>query len=183
MGKPRNKQNNGRPDREFEQRVVDLARVTRVMAGGKRMRFRACVAIGDKKGQCGMGLAKGADVSIAINKAANRARKNLIKVAIIKNTVPHKMYLKQKAAKILIKPAPEGTGVKAGGPVRVVLELAGVPNVVAKIMGTNNKINNVRCLLTMLSTFKVKGKAVKETATKVDVSETSTAKSADTKTK
>lgn len=143
-----------RPEREFDQRLIDLARVTRVMAGGKRMRFRACVALGDHKGRCGIGLAKGADVTIAINKAVNQAKKKMITVPIVNETIPHRLYLKKGAAKLLLKPAPKGTGVKAGGAIRVVLELAGVPNITGKILGTNNKVNNVKALIQALASFK-----------------------------
>src|SRR3989339_641311 len=109
-----------REEKEFDQKVIDLARVTRVMAGGKRMRFRACVAIGDKKGRVGFGLAKGADVSIAVEKAVTKAKKSLIKVPIVRETIPHAIFIKYKAARILLKPAPIGTGIKAGGPERQV---------------------------------------------------------------
>jgi small subunit ribosomal protein S5 len=141
---------------EFDQKIIDLARVTRVMAGGKRMRFRACVAIGDKKGRVGIGLAKGADVAISVNKAVTKAKKELIEIPIVNETIPHEMRIKLKAAKLLLKPAPRGTGVKAGGAIRVVLELGGVPNVVAKILGTNNKVNNVKALMEALKSFKVR---------------------------
>ncbi len=144
-------------EKEFDQRVIDLARVTRVMAGGKRMRFRACVAIGDRAGKFGIGLAKGADVSIAINKAVNQAKKNMVEIPIVKNTIPHRLYIKSKAAKILLKPAPEGTGIKAGGAIRMVLDLAGVPNITCKILGSNNKINNVRALVEAVDQFVVRG--------------------------
>lgn len=158
-----------RTEREFDQQVIDLARVTRVMKGGKRMRFRACVAIGDKKGRCGIGLAKGADVTMAINKAVNQAKKKLIKVPIIFDTIPHRIYIKKGAAKILLNPAPQGTGIKAGGAVRMVLELAGVPNVTGKILGTNNKVSNVKALLEALSSFKnIKSKEKKAEEKKVD---------------
>lgn len=136
---------------EFDQKIIDLARVTRVMAGGKRMRFRATVAIGNKKGKMGIGVAKGKDVAIAVNKAANRAKKNTVLVPIMNETIPHVVRIKYKAAKLLLKPAPKGTAVKAGGAVRVMLELAGVPNVVAKILGTNNKMNNVKALMQAVS--------------------------------
>jgi len=159
-----------REPQEFEQKIIDLARVTRVMAGGKRMRFRACVAIGDKKGRVGMGLAKGADVTLAVTKAVNKAKKTLITVPMIKETIPHEIRIKMKAANLLLKPAPKGTGVKAGGALRVVLELAGVPNVVAKILGTNNKINNVLALLEALTRFK-KPRREKVTAEKAIVIE------------
>jgi small subunit ribosomal protein S5 len=132
---------------EYEQKIIDLARVTRVMAGGKRMRFRATVAIGNKKGQMAIGVAKGKDVALAVNKAVNKAKKSLITIPFVRETIPHEVRIKFKAAKLLLKPAPKGTGVKAGGAVRVMLELAGVPNIVAKILGTNNKMNNVKALM------------------------------------
>jgi len=136
---------------EFEQRLVDLARVTRVMAGGKRLRFRACVVIGDLNGKIGWGMAKGADVSIAINKAVNQAKKKLITINIYKNTVRHESFTKFKSAKVYIKPAPEGRGVIAGGIVRDMLELAGIKDAIAKIYGTKNKINNVKAVYIALS--------------------------------
>lgn len=140
--------------KEYEQRVIDIARVTRVVAGGKRMRFRACVVIGNLKGRVGMGLQKGADVSAAVNKASAAAKKNLIEVPIIKETIPHQFKKKFKAALVLIKPAPKGTGIIAGGPLRAVLELTGIKNVVAKMIGSKNKINNVKALIYALSHLK-----------------------------
>lgn len=137
-------------EKEFEQKIVDIARVTRVMAGGKRMSFRACVVIGDRKGRVGMAVRKGADVTIAINKAVNAAKKHLIRVTIINDTVPHTIHEKFSAAYILLKPAPRGTGIIAGGPMRIVLELAGIKNVVAKMIGSRNKINNVKATLEAL---------------------------------
>lgn len=139
---------------EYEQRILDIARVTRVMAGGKRMSFRACVVIGDKKGKVAVALGKGADVAMAIGKAVNKAKKNIIDVPIVNNTIPHEIYLKQGAAKLLFKPARRGRGVIAGGVVRVILELAGVQNVTSKILGTNNKINNAKCTIEALKRLK-----------------------------
>jgi len=139
-----------KPQEEFEQRIVDLARVTRVMAGGKRMRFRACVVIGDKKGRVGIGLAKGADVTIAITKAVNKAKKAIVTVPIVNETIPHEVYKKVGAAKILLIPARKGKGVIAGGAARVVLELAGIRNVSSKILGTNNKVNIVKSVIEAL---------------------------------
>jgi len=141
--------------KEFDSTILDLARVTRVTKGGKRMRFRTCIIIGDRKGRVGYGVAKGADVQQSVSKATNQAKKNLIKVPIVNGTIPHEVTKKFNAAKVLIKPAPEGTGVKAGGAARVVLEMAGVPNVVAKIMGSNNKINNAKA--TVYALFDLKG--------------------------
>lgn len=139
---------------EFEQKIVDIARVTRVMAGGKRMRFRACVAVGDKKSKVAIGLAKGADVTIAVNKAVNKAKKNFVTVPIVNDTIPHEIIHKYGAAQVLLKPAKKGRGVIAGGAVRVVLELAGIKNITSKILGTNNKINNVKCVIDALNSLK-----------------------------
>ncbi|MFH0819620.1 MAG: 30S ribosomal protein S5 [bacterium] len=135
---------------EMSQAIIDLARVTRVMAGGKRMRFRAAVVIGDRKSSVGTGVAKGADVTIAINKAVAKARKNLIRSPIFNETIPCKIQEKFKAAKILLKPAPAGTGIIAGGAMRQVLELSGIKNVVGKNLGSNNKINIVSATMQAL---------------------------------
>lgn len=145
-----------REKEEFEQKLIEIRRVTRVMAGGKRMRFRACVVIGDRKGRVSYGIGKGPDVTIAIQKAITRAKKRVIHVPIVNDTIPHDVFHKFSAAKILIKPAPRGTGVKAGGAVRIVLDYAGVQNVVAKILGTNNKMNNVKATYDALKSMKTK---------------------------
>ncbi|MFZ4631838.1 MAG: 30S ribosomal protein S5 [Patescibacteria group bacterium] len=134
----------------MEQRILEVARVTRVMAGGKRMNFRACVAIGDKKGNVGVGLGKGADVTMAVNKAVNRAKKTMVNVPMINETIPHEVRLKMGAAKQLFKPAKKGRGVIAGGVTRIILELAGVKNVTSKALGSNNKVNNARCTIEAL---------------------------------
>lgn len=135
---------------EFEQRILDIARVTRVMAGGKRMNFRACVAIGDKKGKIAVGVGKGADVTMAVNKAVNKAKKDMISVSSINETITHAIYHKEGAAKLLFKPARQGRGVIAGGVARVIFELAGIKNVTCKQLGTNNKLNNARCVIEAL---------------------------------
>jgi len=139
---------------EFEQRIIDIARVTRVMAGGKRMRFRACVTIGDKKGKIGVGIAKGADVTMAVAKAVNKAKKNTIEIPIVNETIPHEIYFKKGAAKILLKPARKGKGVIAGGAIRTMLELSGIKNITSKNLGTNNKINIAECTLRALNSIK-----------------------------
>lgn len=130
--------------REFDQEIIDIARVTRVVAGGKRMRFRACVVIGDRKGRVAYALAKGSDVAGAVNKAVTAAKKRLIVVPLVNNTIPHKTLQKFGAAQVLLKPAPEGTGLIAGGPLRSLFELAGIHNIVSKMQGSRNKINNVK---------------------------------------
>jgi len=144
--------------KEFEQKILDIARVTRVTAGGKRMKFRACVIVGDRKGRVGCAVAKGLDVTQAVAKASTQAEKNLIKVPLQNETIPHEIKEKFGAAEILLKPAPKGTGIKAGGAVRSVLELAGVPNAVGKILGSKNKINNSRATINALKKLKMKSK-------------------------
>jgi len=156
------------PD-EFEQRIVDIARVTRVMAGGKRMRFRACVVLGNKKGKVGVGLSKGADVTMAVTKAVNKAKKNIIDMPLVNETIPHEIYYKYGAAKILLKPARKGKGVIAGGAVRIVLELTGVKNITSKILGTNNKANIAKCTIEALKNLKnVEGKKAGKNGSKTD---------------
>ncbi len=154
--KNRNQRNNPRikEEREYEQQLVDLARVTRVVKGGKRLSFRACIVLGNFKGEVGVGVAKGADVSIAIEKAVRKANKNLIKVLIVNETIPHWVLEKYGAAKILIRPAEKGHGLVAGGVVRTVLSLAGLKNVTAKIMGSKNKINNVQATIKALESLR-----------------------------
>ncbi len=142
---------------EFEQRVLDIRRVTRVVAGGKRFRFRATVVLGDHKGRVGVGVDKGADTSEAIEKAGRAARKNLILVPIKNNTIPHDVIGKFSSAVVLLRPAGEGKGVVAGGPVRVVVSLAGIINVTSKILGTTtNKLNNARAAIEALKKLKSK---------------------------
>lgn len=139
---------------DFDQRTLDIARVTRVMKGGKRMSFRACIAVGDKKGSIGIGLGKGADVSMAINKAVNQAKKDMVFVSVVNETIPHEVRYSLGASKLLFKPARQGKGVIAGGVVRAILELAGVKNITAKILGGKNKINNARCTLGALASLR-----------------------------
>lgn len=142
---------------EFDQQIVDLARVTRVTKGGKQLSFRAAVVIGDRKGRVGFGMAKGKDVQIGVEKALTQARKRIINIPIINDTIPHRVIAKYKAAEVLIKPAPRGSGLIAGGSVRTVLELGGVPNASAKILErTKNKITNIKATLKALQSFKVK---------------------------
>lgn len=147
---PRRGGRDEKPKDEMEQRILEVARVTRVMAGGKRMNFRACVAIGDKKGSVGVGLGKGADVTMAVNKAVNRAKKTLVKVSMVNETIPHEVTLKIGAARQIIKPAKKGRGVIAGGVSRIIFELAGIKNITSKTLGSSNKVNNARCTIEAL---------------------------------
>ncbi|MCX6813865.1 MAG: 30S ribosomal protein S5 [Candidatus Azambacteria bacterium] len=140
---------------EFEQKVLDIRRVTRVVAGGKRFRFRATVVLGDHKGRVGVGVDKGADTSEAIEKASRVARKNLIFVPIKNNSVPHEVIGKFSSAVVLLKPAGDGRGIVAGGPVRAVVSLAGIINITSKILGTTtNKLNNARAAIEALKKLK-----------------------------
>ena len=141
---------------EFDQKVVEVKRVTRVVAGGKRMRFRALVVIGDHKGKVGMGLKKGADVAESVNKAVNAAKKNMITLPLVNDTIPHQLLVKYKSSSLMLKPAKPGSGVIAGGAVRSVMDLAGVRNVVSKMLGSNNKVNNVKAVFLAFSQMKSK---------------------------
>lgn len=144
-----------REEKEFEEYMLQLDRVTRVVKGGRRMRFRATVIIGDRAGRVGIGLGKGADVQIAARKGAAEAKKNLITVAIVNDTIPHPVKLKYKAARILILPAAPGTGLIAGSAVRKMLELAGVKNVLSKSFGTTNRVVLGQAMLKVLSELKM----------------------------
>jgi small subunit ribosomal protein S5 len=140
---------------EFEQYILDMARVTRVTEGGKQLSFRVCVILGDRRGRVGYGVAKGSDVQIAVEKAVHQAKKNIIRVPLINETIPHRVVKKFKSAAIMLKPAPRGSGIIAGGAVRVVLDLAGVPNISCKNLGkTKNKIMTVKAAFEALKGFK-----------------------------
>ena len=138
---------------EYEQKLLDLARVTRVVKGGRRFRFRATLVIGNRKGRVGVGVGKGADVTDAIKKAFDDGKKNMINVDVNKNTIPHDMFIKSGSAKIMLKPAPEGRGIVAGGAVRAVVDLAGIKDIVSKSLGTANKLNVARATIEALRTF------------------------------
>ncbi len=140
-------------EKQYDERVVHIDRVARVVKGGRRFRFRALVVVGDHKGKVGIGIAKGADVTTAISKAVEVAKKNLVKVALYKGTLPHEADAKVGGARILIKPASPGTGLIAGGVVRIVLEVAGVNNVLSKSLGSTNKINTAYATLAALQSI------------------------------
>ena len=154
MKQHRESRRQNKPRSEFDSSIVDLARVTRVTRGGKQLRFRACVAIGNKKGKVGVGVSKGKDVSMAVEKATRRAKRDSIQIPLNSGTIPHDIYIKAGAAKILMKPAKAGRGVIAGGTVRILCELAGIQNIVAKILGTQNKVNNAKAVIKGFGSFK-----------------------------
>lgn len=142
---------------EYETKLLDLARVTRVTGGGKRLRFRAVVIAGDKKSKIGIGIDKGKDVSQAIEKATSRAKKNLINIVIVDGTIPHQVQAKVGPAVILLKPQRRGRGLVAGGAVRTICELAGIKNISSKILsGSKNKLNNARATMEALKRLKVR---------------------------
>ncbi len=131
------------PRSEFKEKTVDLRRVARVVKGGKRFSFRCTLVIGDEKGRVGVGIAKGMDVARAIEKARNQAKKNLFTVALAGTTLKHEARAKFSAARVILKPAPKGSGLRAGGSVRAVLLMAGVQDASAKSIGrTKNKLTN-----------------------------------------
>src|SRR5882672_1305678 len=152
-----------REEKEFDQRNLALDRVTRVTKGGKRMRFRACVIIGDHKGRVGYGVAKAADVQQTLNKAYTQAKKRVMTIPLVDETIPHAVEAKFGAAYVIMKPAPRGTGIKAGGAMRVVLEMGGVPNVVGKIIRGANKINITKATMECLKQLRRKPAAVAKT--------------------
>lgn len=143
-----------REEKEFEERVVTINRVTKVVKGGRRMRFAALVVIGDKKGRVGFGTGKANEVPDAIRKASEAAKKNLITVPMVKGTITHEVFGEFGSGKVFMKPASEGTGIIAGGPVRAVVELAGYTNILSKSYGSRTPINMVRATIEGLSQLK-----------------------------
>src|SRR3989344_144681 len=148
---------------EFKERVLELRRVTRVVAGGKRFRFRATVVLGDEAGRVAVGVAKGGDVQQSIAKAKAAAKKDVFRVPLAGRTIPHEVYAKYSAAKVIIKPATAGSGLKGGGAVRAVLSLSGVKDATAKSLGrTTNKLTNA--IATMAALRQLKPAVSKKTA-------------------
>lgn len=150
--------NNRRPniapeEKQFDERTLHIDRVARVVKGGRRFRFRALVVVGDRKKKVGIGLAKGADVSTAVTKATDVAKKNMITVSLYKDTLPHDVEAQVSGAHILLKPASPGTGLIAGGVVRSVLEVAGVHNALSKSLGSSNKANTAYATMKALQSL------------------------------
>lgn len=136
----------------FDNATLEIRRVARVMAGGKRMSFRAAVVVGDGRGRVGLGIAKGRDVNLAVTKAQAQAKKYLLFVPITqKGTIPHEVIVKYKVARVMLKPAPVGRGIIAGGVVRTVVRMAGIQNIVSKVISGSNKITVARATLKALS--------------------------------
>jgi len=144
-----------KPKSEFESKLLALDRVTRVTGGGKKLRFRACVIIGNRKGKVAIGVAKGKDVAQAIEKAQRVAKKNIIEIPLIQDSIPHETEAKFEASMVLLRPQKGGRGIIAGGPVRVICDLGGVKNISAKILSrSKNKINNAMATMKALKKLK-----------------------------
>lgn len=141
-------------EQKIEERVIQIDRVSRTVKGGRRLRFRALVAIGDKNGKVAIGIGKANEVITAVSKATTKAKRNIIEVKISNGTIPHEINVSYGGAKIFLKPASAGTSIIAGGAVRSVLELAGVKNILSKILGSNNKINNAYATILALKSLK-----------------------------
>ncbi len=150
-------------EKQFDERVVHIDRVARVVKGGRRFRFRALVVVGDRKGRIGIGIAKGADVTSAVAKAVDSAKKNFVTLKFYKGTFPHESQAKVGGSNILLKPASAGTGLIAGGVVRTVLEVAGVSNALSKSLGSTNKINTAYATLEALKEMKTADKWITRT--------------------
>lgn len=154
---------NGIQQQKFVERLIKISRVSKVTKGGKKLSFRAIVVIGDEKGQVGVGVAKADDVRNAFEKAKADGRKNLIKLPITKSlSIPHNVSGNFGACKIIMRPSIEGSGVIAGGAVRIVLEVAGVKNVIAKQLGSNNLLNNARAAISALENLTTKSQVAKK---------------------
>lgn len=136
------KVNPAEPVSDLDNTVLAIDRVSRTVKGGRRIRFRALVIVGDRNGRVGMGIGKGTEVAIAVNKATTFAKKHLINVPIVNGTISHEITIEHGSTKIFLKPASEGTSIIAGSAVRTIAELAGIRNLVSKVIGSSNKINN-----------------------------------------
>lgn len=143
-----------REQKEFEEQVVEINRITKVVKGGRRMRFAALVVVGDRKGRVGVGTGKAKEVPEAIRKASEDAKKNIFKVPLVGTTIPHEALGRYGSAEVFMRPASEGTGVIAGGASRSVLELAGIKDILTKNLGSRTKINTVRATAEGLKSLK-----------------------------
>lgn len=142
--------------KEFEEVVINIDRVSRVVKGGRRFRFKALVVIGDGKKRVGIGVSKGADVQAAIAKATAVAKKSIVEIPIYNNSIPHEITAKLGGAKVLMMPAAPGTGIIAGGTIRSILNVTGIKNVLSKSLGSSNKVNTAYATIEALTTLRAK---------------------------
>jgi len=149
-----NSQNSQDLEQKMEERVLLIRRVSKKIPGGNYVTFSALVVVGDKKGKVGIGMGRGLEVPQAIQKALTKAKKHMIVVPIKKNSIPHEIFLKYKSGQILLKPAPEGTGLKVGSVIRTIFDLAGIYNASGKIIGSRNQIVNTYLVMEALSKLK-----------------------------
>ncbi len=145
-----NRRDKPEEEKQFDERVINVDRVARVVKGGRRFRFRALVVVGDRKGRLGIGIAKGADVTTAVSKAVDVAKKHMFEIVNYKGSIPHEVQAKVGGSNILIKPASAGTGLIAGGVVRTILEVGGISNALSKSLGSTNKVNTAYATLEAL---------------------------------
>jgi len=133
--------------KEFSEKIIEMKRVVKKTTGGNKLTFTSLVVVGDKNGRVGVALGKGLSVAQATQKAVAAAKRNLVEVKMVNNTIPHRVDAKFKSSKILMKPAAEGAGVVAGGSIRELIQLAGIPNISVKMLGSSNKVTNIYCAL------------------------------------
>lgn len=167
MAFDRRRSRDRRPKDEFDSKLLDLARVAHTRAGGRKMKFRAVIVVGDKKGRVGLGVSQGSDVAQGVEKATRLAKKHIITVPIEEDTIPHEVEAKFGAARLILRPQRKGRGLVAGGTVRVICTLAGIRDISSKILGrTTNKLNNAHATMLALKKLKKKENATTSDTTK-----------------